>query len=115
MPRTPRRKSRQLLAPPWNLPAGVGAGVAFGLLLWSVLPEPSGDALFHLARVRKLVAFDELSLEGVGEFSDGGLHPGYAFPLWHGFLALVAKVAGVDPTEVVVHEAAVLAPLSFLG
>ena len=45
---------------------------------------------------------------------DGGLHPGYAFPLWHAFLALVAKVSGVDPTDVVVHEAAVLAPLAFL-
>ena len=33
----------------------------------------------------------------VNEFADGGLHPGYAFPLWHGFLALVAKVAFVDP------------------
>ena len=94
--------------------AVLGVGVLAGLLLWHVLPEPSGDALFHLARVRKLVAFDELSLEGVGEFVDGGLHPGYAFPLWHAFLALVAKIAGVDPADVVVHEAAVLAPLSFL-
>ena len=33
----------------------------------------------------------------VDEFPDGGLHPGYAFPLWHGFLALVAKVSGADP------------------
>ena len=94
--------------------AVLGVGVLVGVLLWHVLPEPSGDALFHLARVRKLVAFDELSLEGVGEFVDGGLHPGYAFPLWHAFLALVAKLAGVDPADVVVHEAAVLAPLSFL-
>jgi hypothetical protein len=89
-------------------------GVAFGWLLWFVLPEPGGDALFHLARVRKLVAFDELSLDAVGEFADGGLHPGYAFPLWHGFLALVATIAMVDPAVVVEREAAVLAPLSFL-
>lgn len=94
--------------------AVLGAGLVGGLVLLLVVPDPSGDALFHLARVRKLVAFDDLSLEGVGEFADGGLHPGYAFPLWHGFLALVAKIARVDPTEVVVHEAAVLAPLSFL-
>ena len=92
----------------------LGAGVAFGLLLWRVLPDPAGDALFHLARVQKLLAFDELSLEGIGEFEDGGLHPGYAFPLWHGFLALVAKIAGVRPELVVEHEAAVLAPLAFL-
>jgi hypothetical protein len=107
-------RARARRAPDRTWLAVLGAGVLFGLLLWLVLPDPSGDALFHLARVRKLVAFDELSLEGVGEFADGGLHPGYAFPLWHAFLALVAKVAGVDPSEVVVHEAAVLAPLSFL-
>ena len=107
-----RRRSLRATDPIWL--AVLGVGVLAGLLLWHVLPEPSGDALFHLARVRKLVAFDELSLEGVGEFVDGGLHPGYAFPLWHAFLALVAKIAGVDPADVVVHEAAVLAPLSFL-
>ena len=43
-------------------------------------------------------------LHRVDEFPDGGLHPGYAFPLWHGFLALVAKIAGVDPARVVLHE-----------
>ena len=46
------------------------------------------------------------------EFADGGLHPGYAFPLWHGFLALVAKLAGVDPALVVQHEATLLVPLA---
>jgi hypothetical protein len=94
--------------------AVLGAGVLVGLLLWRVLPELAGDALFHVARVRKLAALDDLSLDAVGEFADGGLHPGYAFPLWHAFLALVAKVAGVDPSLVVKHEAAVLTPLAFL-
>ena len=98
----------------WYWLGVLGVGVLVGLLLWRVLPDPSGDALFHLARVRKLWAFDDLSLNAVDEFVDGGLHPGYAFPLWHAFLALVAKVAGVDPTDVVVHEAAVLTPLAFL-
>src|SRR6185295_9409624 len=98
----------------WYWLGVLGVGVLVGLLLWRVLPDPSGDALFHLARVRKLWAFDDLSLNAVDEFVDGGLHPGYAFALWHAFLALVAKVAGVDPTDVVVHEAAVLTPLAFL-
>jgi hypothetical protein len=48
----------------------------------------------------------------VDEFRDGGLHPGYAFPLWHGFLAVVAKLSGLDPATVVNHEASVLAPLA---
>jgi hypothetical protein len=50
----------------------------------------------------------------VNEFADGGLHPGYAFPLWQAFLALVAKVAFADPAEVVLHEPTVLAPLAVL-
>lgn len=88
-------------------------GVVFGMLLWKVAGQIDGDALFHLARVRKLDAFGDLSLRTLDEFRDGGLHPGYAFPLWHGLLALVAKVAAVDPALVVGHLASVLAPLAF--
>ena len=90
------------------------AGAAFGIALWQIAGGLGGDALFHLARVRKLEELDALSLDAVGEFADGGLHPGYAFPLWHGFLALVARLAGVDPGAVVLHEASVLAPVAFL-
>ena len=90
------------------------AGTALGLLLWHVAGEIGGDGLFHLARVRKLLAFGDLSPDSVSEFADGGLHPGYAFPLWHGFLALIAKVAAVDPKDVVVHEPTVLAPIAVL-
>ncbi|MBA3246341.1 MAG: hypothetical protein H0T61_14375, partial [Actinobacteria bacterium] len=91
-----------------------GAGAVLGVLLWHVAGEIGGDGLFHLARARKLDAFDELSLDSVNEFADGGLHPGYAFPLWHGFLALVARVAFVDPADVVLHEASILAPIALL-
>jgi hypothetical protein len=106
-----RRRSTPLV-PGW-MPV-LGLGVVFGTALWQLAPEVDGDALFHLARVRKLEAFDSLSLDAVNEFADGGLHPGYAFPLWHGFLALVARLAGVDAAVVVQHEATVLAPLAFL-
>ena len=90
------------------------AGAVLGLLLWHVAGEIGGDGLFHLARVRKLDAFDSLSLDAVNEFADGGLHPGYAFPLWHGFLALVARIGFLDPADVVLHEASVLAPMALL-
>lgn len=89
-------------------------GVLFGIALWHTAGPLDGDALFHLARVRKLAELDSLSLDGVGEFADGGLHPGYAFPLWHGFLALVAELAGVDSAEVVRHQPSLLAPIAFL-
>jgi hypothetical protein len=105
LPRPPRIGGSAIVA---------AAGVLYGLVLWHVAGHVVGDGLFHLARVRKLVAFDELSLDAVNEFADGGLHPGYAFPLWHGFLACVARLAAVDPELVVLHEASVLAPLAFL-
>ena len=90
------------------------SGALLGLMLWHVAGNIGGDGLFHLARVRKLDAFGSLSLDAVNEFADGGLHPGYAFPLWHGFLALVARVGFLDPAEVVLHEATVLAPIALL-
>ena len=100
----------------WELPTlgVVGLGVLYAIPLWHYAPALRGDALFHLARVRKLAEFDALSLDSVAEFADGGPHPGYAFPLWHGFLALVTRLAGVDSADVVLHEAAILAPLAFL-
>jgi hypothetical protein len=99
---------------PRHRPAGVILlGVVFGVLLWHVAGTLDGDALFHLARVRKLLAFGDLHLRTVDEFKDGGLHPGYAFPLWHLFLAFVARLSGVDAGKVVLHEASVLCPLAF--
>lgn len=87
-------------------------GAIVGVLLWIAAPSVQGDGLFHLARARKLLELDALSLQRVSEFADGSLHPGYAFPLWHGFLALIAKVAGEDPERVVVHLPSILAPLA---
>jgi hypothetical protein len=89
-------------------------GLAFGIALWWVAPALDGDALFHMGRIRKLDAFGSLHLRTVDEFRDGGLHPGYAFPLWHVLLALVGRLADVDPSLVLTHEATVLAPLAFL-
>jgi hypothetical protein len=88
------------------------AGAMLGLLLWHVAGNVGGDGFFHLGRVQKLLAFGDLSVSSMNEFPDGGLHPGYAFPLWHGFLALLAKVSGADPVDVVLHGPTVLAPLA---
>lgn len=89
------------------------AGLVLGGLLWHVAGVVNGDALFHLGRVRKLVELGHLHLHTVDEFRDGGLHPGYAFPLWHAFLALVAKLAGVDPTKVMMHQPSAVVPIAF--
>jgi len=90
------------------------AGIGLGIALWGIEGVIRGDALFHLGRMRKLDDFGALSLRAVDEFKDGGLHPGYAFPLWHGWLALVAKLAAVDPSAVVLHESSILAPLALV-
>lgn len=90
-------------------------GIALCGAVWWASATVSGDALFHLARVRKLDEFPVLSsVWVVNEFRGGDLHPGYAFPLWHGVLALVARFAAVDPTLVVLHLSAVLAPLALV-
>jgi hypothetical protein len=89
-------------------------GAIVGVLLWVAAPSVQGDGLFHLARARKLLELDDLSLERVSEFADGSLHPGYAFPLWHGFVALIAKLASEDPERVVTHLPTILAPLAVL-
>jgi len=98
----------------------VGAALA-GVLWWATgtiggsLGPTVSDALFHLARVRKLDDAGALtSIRVVDDFSGAPPNPGYAFPLWHGALALVARLAGVDPTLVVLYLPAVLTPLALL-
>jgi hypothetical protein len=108
-----RRRPEPKSAAPWSWLAGLG-GAAVGILLFSVTSTVQGDGLFHLARVRKLAELDGLSLEGVGEFADASLHPGYAFPLWHGLLALIARIAGTDPEQVVLHLPSILAPIALV-
>jgi hypothetical protein len=98
---------------PWAWLAGA-VGALLGVFLWSVAGSVQGDGLFHLARMRKLAELDELSLEGIGEFEDASLHPGYAFPLWHGFVALIARIAREDPELVVRHLPSVLAPVAVI-
>jgi hypothetical protein len=91
------------------------AGLVLGALLWHIAPRYlAGDSPFHLARVRKLVELGSLSPWRLDELVGGGLHPGYAFPLWHAFLAAVTELAGVDPALVVQHESALLLPLAVL-
>ena len=104
------RRSAELSS--WSV-AMLVLGFAVGISLWWV-SRYDGDAFFHLARVQKLLAFDSLSLRSVDEFRDGGLHPGYAFPLWHAAVALIARLAGVGAPSVFLHWPAVLLPLSFV-
>jgi hypothetical protein len=87
-------------------------GIVLGWLLWHTAGAVVGDGLFHEGRVRKLVELGDLHLRTVDEFKDGGLHPGYAFPLWHGLDALVAWFSGLDPSAVMRHEPSLLVPVA---
>ncbi|HEU5065227.1 MAG TPA: hypothetical protein VFT86_05000 [Gaiellaceae bacterium] len=93
--------------------AGVAvAGALFAGAVWWTANTIWGDALFHLGRVRKLETFDLTSISVVNEFRDGGLHPGYAFPVWHSACALIARLADVDPATALLHLPAILTPLA---
>ncbi len=106
-----RRGGRASERVPWRW-AAAGAGGVLGIGLWSVAGSVQGDGLFHLARARKVLELDDLSLKAVGEFADASLHPGYAFPLWHGFLALVSRISGAELELVVLHLPSILAVLA---
>ena len=93
--------------------AGVAAAATlFAGVVWWASNTVYGDALFHLGRVRKLESLQLTSLNVVDEFRHGGLHPGYAFPVWHAGVAMVARLADVDPTVVMLHLPAILTPLA---
>jgi len=95
--------------------AGVAAGGAvFAGAVWWTANTIYGDGLFHLARVRKLETLDLTSLSVLNEFRDGGLHPGYAFPVWHSAVASVARLGGVDPALALRHLPAILTPLALV-
>jgi hypothetical protein len=95
--------------------AVAGAGAVFAAAVWLAAGPLRGDALFHAARARKLGELPTLeSLRALSEFPDGGVHPGYAVPLWHAALALIGRLGGVDVTDVVLHLSAVLVPLALV-
>jgi hypothetical protein len=97
------------------LTAVFASGAVFSVIVWWAAGPVNGDGFFHLGRARKLAELNVLSgLSSVDEFKDGGLHPGYAFPLWHAVDALVARFAGADVTDVVLYLPAILVPLAVL-
>jgi hypothetical protein len=92
----------------------LGVGVAAGLALAHHAGPLTGDALFHLGRARKLAELDSLSLRDLGEFRDGDLHPGYAFPLWQAFIAIVARLADMDVVAAGARLGVVLVPVALV-
>jgi hypothetical protein len=97
------------------LTAVFASGALFSVVVWWAAGPINGDGFFHLGRARKLAELGVLDgLTSVDEFKDGGLHPGYAFPLWHAVDALIARLAGADVTDVLVYLPAILVPVALL-
>jgi Family of unknown function (DUF6541) len=111
-----RTKLRRPVRGEWIAPAAVAlTGSLLSVAVWLAAGPLRGDALFHLARARKLAELPELdTLRALSEFPDGGVHPGYAVPLWHAVLALVGRLGGLDVADVVLHLSAVLTPLALV-
>ena len=86
----------------WSLLWFVGPLVLFSALLWIGSWNNIGDAVEHIARMRKISELDPpRSLDELGLLPPGsGLHPGYAFPLWHATGAVVAWTSGLDDSFV---------------
>jgi hypothetical protein len=99
----------------WPFLAVIALSVAYSCVLWWAAGPLKSDGLFHAARERKLADFGSLaSLSTVDEFKDGGVHPGYLFPLWHAVEALISRMAGVDVVTASIYLPAVLLPLAFV-
>src|SRR5262249_53262707 len=104
--------SQRSLRPAFGHGTVFAAGTLLGLLLWHVAGGVTGGGLSRARGARRPPDLPRLRLRSADELAGGGLHPGSAFPLWHGFLALVAKLSGLDPSVVVAHEASLLVPLA---
>lgn len=91
----------------------LGVGLC-GLAWWSATAS-TPEELIQLARVRKLDEVPTLfGVSVVGELRGGIPSPASAFPLWDGVLALIGRLAAVEPRLVVQHTGAVLVPLALV-
>jgi hypothetical protein len=79
-----------------------GAGVALvSVYVWIGSWTNIGDAVEHIARMRKITELDPPAqhLDQLGLLPPGtGLHPGYAFPLWHAAGGVVVWMSGIEET-----------------
>jgi hypothetical protein len=79
-----------------------GGGVAlFSLYLWMGSWNNIGDAVEHIARMRKITELDPPArhLDELGILPpDTGLHPGYAFPLWHASGGVIVWLSHLEET-----------------
>jgi hypothetical protein len=96
-----RGKTVEMDLRPTPLTLSFIVGIAlFSALTWLGSWVNVGDAVEHIARMRKISELDPpRSLDELGLLPpDSGLHPGYAFPLWHAAGALEVWISGLEET-----------------
>ena len=99
----------------WPFVGVLALSVVYAGVLWWAAGPLKSDGFFHAARETKLADFGSLaSLSTVDEFKDGGVHPGYIFPLWHAVVALISRASGVDVITTSLYLPAVLVPLALV-
>jgi hypothetical protein len=90
----------------------VGAVAVFSALVWIGSYNNTADAVEHIARMRKITELDPpRSLAELGLLPpDSGLHPGYAFPLWHAAGAVIVWISGLEETVMFRFWPSILVP-----
>lgn len=74
-----------------------------------------GDNKVHLGRIRRILEVPSLSPQAIEPFKNGGVHPGYAYPIWGMFQALISKLSGIDAVLVWYYLNPLLAVVSALA
>lgn len=110
-----RGKPVEMDMPPLGTTLWLVGGVgAFSALVWLGSWQNVGDAVEHIARMRKLTELDPpRSLDELGLLPpDTGLHPGYAFPLWHAAGAVTVWISGLEEGLMFRYWSSVLVPFA---
>ena len=76
--------------------------VGFMVMLYLGAHNNVGDAIEHIARMRKLTELNPpRDLADINLLPpSGGLHAGYAFPLWHAVIGIVVWIGRLEETQV---------------
>jgi hypothetical protein len=96
----------------------LGSMAGLALLLWLGSWNNVGDAVEHIARMRKITDLSPPAhhLDQLGLLPPGtGLHPGYAFPLWHATGAVIVWITGLEETTMFRFWPAALVPFVALA
>ena len=91
--------------------AAVAAGAA---LLSGERFYGDGDSYFHAAIALKLQTLAAPTFSNIGQYLGGDGHPGYALPVWHEAIALIARLSHQPVIETMRLMPVLLAPVSVL-